>query len=133
GSRRLEEPSAFFVPACRFAPRAARSPRGRGAGSRTRARGIALAPLSDMGVEKPYEVETGALRDPPRPRERIPVEARVRDLIRPTEDGVVIAGIELVASSGDPERSARELRSLLTHRLEERRPNADSATWARFV
>lgn len=85
-----------------------------------------------MGIEKPYEVETGRLREPPRPPHRVPIEERVRTLIQPAEDGVRIAG-HLLQTTGDPERAARDLGALLTHRLEERRPNVDAHAWARFV
>ncbi len=86
-----------------------------------------------MGVEKPYEVETGALRAPPRPGERVPIEERLRLLIRASSDRVVIAGLALEPTRADADRAARELRALLTHRFEERRPNADAHTWERFV
>lgn len=86
-----------------------------------------------MGIEKPYEVESGTLREPPAAPHRIPLDARVRDLVRSSERGVIVAGCALEAPNGDPERVARELRALVTHRLEERRPNIDAHAWARFV
>ncbi len=85
-----------------------------------------------MGIEKPFEVETGRLRDPPPAPRRVPIEERVRTLVQPVKDGVLVAG-HLLQTAGDPERAARDLRGLLTHRLEERRPNVDAHAWARFV
>src|SRR5690606_38745493 len=88
-----------------------------------------------MGIEKPYEVEIGELREPPgggAPK-RVSLADRARELIRPSPHGVVVAGVVLETTRADPARAADELPAPVVHRFEERRPNADDHAWRRFV
>lgn len=86
-----------------------------------------------MGIEKPLEVERGELGPPPGPPSSTDLEARMGGLIR-RHDGVVeVAGCALAVPEGvTPEPAIESLRSLLAYRMQQRRPNADDATWAHF-
>jgi hypothetical protein len=88
-----------------------------------------------MTLPYPYEIETDTLRPrrDPAPQSSS-IEERARDLVAVEGRRLVIAGCELrVPPNKNAEAYAARLQDTITQRFLERRPNADEATWSRYL
>jgi hypothetical protein len=88
-----------------------------------------------MALPYPHEVETGQLN--PRGREvRHPFDIadHLARAIAARGDALVMFGVSLPAASSEaPEDTASRFRAALVSHFNERRPNADAATWDLFA
>lgn len=88
-----------------------------------------------MGLPYPQEIESGRLRSDPRPPHApFDVAAHLADAIVAEGERVRAFGVPLRPVGGAPaDEAAEHLQRSLLDRFNERRPDADGATWALFA
>jgi hypothetical protein len=87
-----------------------------------------------MTLPYPYEVETGALQTrAPMPRMPFDIRGHMLDALRVVDDSPVMFGVRLAAPAGaEAAGVVQHYQEALTQQFQERRPNADEATWEIF-
>lgn len=88
-----------------------------------------------MALPYPHEVETGKLSPrAPEPRRPFDVDHHLADMLEAHDDAFFAFGVRLQPPAGEePRATADRFRVALVDHFNERRPDADEATWDSFA